>query len=292
MSLQAVIDHPELDEPRLQFATSVEHLNPAWARYIRRAVERHQAHGYCSKAPEELHRELEAPFRALGVEGCELDRGFVATVYLPVDAFIANGEALTRLGPVLSVVLDEPGYGHWNEHLPRVARARALARVRELVLGARWGFDYSSLLTLIESSNTDALLRLETPESFRLAHPNLERDAQEAAMWPKLFESPTFRRMVNWGLGNTRRKVGDRVHVVSPESDFWEVTTYEPMPAEDRELERRYGYIPALHATNWNASVLDVLRGKKPDFPSGAPQTEAMYAVPPAKTRSLGPEWS
>ena len=39
------------------------------------------------------------------------------------------------------------------------------------------------------------------------------------------------------------------------------------MDAESRALEQKYGYIPCLHAGNWDATVLDVLRGIKPEYP-------------------------
>ena len=42
------------------------------------------------------------------------------------------------------------------------------------------------------------------------------------------------------------------------------------MTEESRAVEQKYGYIPCLHAANWKATVLDVLRGTKPDYPAGA----------------------
>ncbi len=82
----------------------------------------------------------------------------------------------------------------------------------------------------------------------------------------------------------TRRQLGDR-KVQQSYGTSGVMTTYEPMDAASRALEEKYGYISALHAGNWGATVLDVLQGRKPDFPAGARPTEAMYEVPPAQDR-------
>jgi hypothetical protein len=124
-------------------------------------------------------------------------------------------------------------------------------------------------------------------------------------MWAALFESAVFRRMIDWGFTRsvsveiepmdrvdvtrmlTERQVGDRMRVEKPRSQYYETTSYDPMPPEDRALEETYGYIPRLHANNWGATVIDVLRGNKPDYPAGTPVTEAMYAVPPPIERKV-----
>ena len=106
-------------------------------------------------------------------------------------------------------------------------------------------------------------------------------------MWPVLLENPVFRRMINWGIRHvTRRQLGDLVsqesHLEYERPDTY-TYHYHAMSNESRALEQTYGYIPALHAANWDATVLDVLRGLKPDFPAGAPPIEAMYALPPPR---------
>lgn len=104
-------------------------------------------------------------------------------------------------------------------------------------------------------------------------------------MWPLLLESPVFRRMIDWDILHvTRRKLGDQTRketLIEYDGPDRYRTTYSPMNEESRALEQKYGYIPCLHAGNWNATVLDVLRGLKPDFPAGAKPTEEMYVVPP-----------
>jgi len=97
--------------------------------------------------------------------------------------------------------------------------------------------------------------------------------------------------MLDWGLEEAVNRIGDRMtftEIDGEQYQRWRTTTYVPMPPEDRALEQKYGYIPRLHAGNWDATVLDVLQGRKPDFPAGAPPTEAMYAVPPPKREPIG----
>ncbi|HEY4059784.1 MAG TPA: hypothetical protein VGM39_24385 [Kofleriaceae bacterium] len=57
-------------------------------------------------------------------------------------------------------------------------------------------------------------------------------------------------------------------------------TRFDPMNQESRALEEKYGYIPALHAWNWDLETRDVLQGRGPRFAPGARPTPEMYAVP------------
>jgi len=91
-------------------------------------------------------------------------------------------------------------------------------------------------------------------------------------------------RAVPWLSIAAARNLGDRTTtevLIQYESSDRYRTTYHPMSEESRALEQEYGYIPCLHAGNWKATVLDVLRGLKPDSPAGTKPTGEMYVVPP-----------
>ncbi|MBA3451756.1 MAG: hypothetical protein H0T42_01515 [Deltaproteobacteria bacterium] len=208
---------------------------------------------------------------------------------MSAETFLAHGDEILSLAPILEVVLnlpylDERGFRPaWNQHLPAIVHSPALARVRELRLGTGW-CDFESVKYVIGSPYIDKLLRFTVGEWWWMGSRAL-RDQQEDEMWPLLLESPVFRRMISWGgLGTTRRHVGDRMfeetYNAYDETPRY-TRRYEPMSEDSRALEQRYGYIPSLHAGNWKATVLDVLRGIKPDYPAGATPTEEMYALPP-----------
>jgi hypothetical protein len=156
-------------------------------------------------------------------------------------------------------------------------------------------FDFVAMRLLFQRANLTNLLALNQYWHGMPWTDDNERD--ELALWEVALENATFRRMIDWGLRSkdsrsgfygptasrlvTRRQLGDR-RIDQPYGTSGLLTTYEAMTEESRALEDKYGYLPALHAGNWTATVLDVLQGKKPDFPAGATPTEVMYAVPPS----------
>lgn len=290
-----IVEHPERDDFRVEFADAVKSRDPQWAKFINRCLDRKSANwdiNQFAQPKDDLESRLDAPFRGLGQISVRFHRGFPTTAYVPVDTFLEHGDELLSIAPILEVVLslpelDDRGYRpHWNTYLPSLVKCPALARVRELTLGTGW-FDFASMKYLIASPYIENLLRLR-PGDWMFDSPAV-REQQEDDMWRPLLESPVFRRMIDWGiLSVTRRHLGDRLSKVP--YDAYDGTTryevsYEPMSAESRALEQEYGYIPCLHAANWDATVLDVLRGVKPDYPAGARPTEEMYAVPPPADR-------
>jgi hypothetical protein len=279
-----ILLHPELDEPRFEFAQAIERDDPAWAGYIERALVKDEF-GYDSVSlPNELERRVLAPLRKLGDVNATLYRGLPDTLYVPIDVFIQKGDALLDLAPIIDVrILVDAGTP--ESRLNELTHCSAISRVLCLYVGSWPRFDYASYELLLKAK-LDRLLWLHTPDAFCHRLPTTENELPERAMWPRLFANANFRRMLDWGLSaTTHRVVGDRMRVEPAESDSWEIVTYEPMPDEDREIEQQYGYIPRLHAANWGAKVLDVLRGKKPDFPAGARPVPEMYAVPPPMRR-------
>lgn len=289
-----IVEHPERDDLRLEFAEAVSARDPLWAQLIRTDVAPYD------RTWQRLNRDqgdavearLEEPFRRFGDVGVDFNRGFPSKAYMPLETFLARGNEILSLAPILEVVLTLPSLEYpappprWNTYLPALAACPALARVRELQL-ATGTCDFASVNHLIGSPHITNLLRF-MPGGWHFES-DAVRDQQEEEMWPLLLDSPVFRRMISWGiLGVTRRHVGDRMfqetYNAYDETPRYKVR-YEPMSEDSCALEQKYGYIPCLHAANWDATVLDVLRGIKPDYPAGATPTEAMYAVPPPLDR-------
>lgn len=281
-----ILTHPELDEPRLEFARCIASADPVWARYIERSLATHEFGYHHPSLSDELDQRVLEPLRQFGDVTASFYRGFPEALYAPVDVFIRHGDALLDLAPIIEVRVlsnddrDEPF------PLGELLQCSAIRRVLALYIDAA-RFDHAAYKTVITAPSLERLLKLETPDVFTQWLPRPETAEAESEMWAAIFASPNARRMIDWGLPMTHKTYGDRLRIESPESDYWETLTYEPMPLADREIEQRYGYIPRLHAGNWGASVLDVLRGKKPDFPVGATPVEAMYVVPaPVRRRT------
>lgn len=286
-----IIAHPERDELRLEFAEQIYPHDPHRAQYISTFVARANPNWQRldQAAIDAFKTRAKAPFCRFGEVSLDFDRGFPSMASMSPETFLAHGDEILSLAPILEVVLnlpylDERGFRPaWNQHLPAVVHCPALARVRELRLGIGW-CDFESVKHVIASPYIEKLLRLSVGEWW-FGSPGARPQQQEDEMWPLLLESPVFRRMISWGvLGVTRRSLGDRywkeTHIEYDGPDRY-TAHYEPMSEESRALEQRYGYIPCLHAGNWKATVLDVMRGIKPDYPAGATPTEEMYVVPP-----------
>jgi hypothetical protein len=291
-----VVEQPERDDLRLEFADAVENRDPQWARFIRASLDRNSSTWEIDEflhPKVDLETRLQAPFRRLGDVSVSFHRGFPTTAYLPLKTFLEHGDEIMSLAPILEVrlglpELDERGFlPHWKAYLPDLVKCTALARVRQLLLGGG-SFDFTCVKNLLASPHAENLLSVRFPR-WAFDSDSI-RDQQEDEMWSVLLEKHSFRRMLDWGMmGKTRRYYGDRM-TKEPYPHYDETTrytvTYQPMDEESRALEQKYGYIPCLHARNWDATVLDALRGIKPDYPVGATPTEEMYAVPPEKDTS------
>ena len=283
-----IVAHPERDDLRLEFAAAIETRDPEWARYIRECFDPTWGRTEYDRVVPSIEARIEEPLKRLGAVSVPFSRGFPRTAQMPVETFLARGDEILSLAPILEVNLTLPDRDdrtqHWNTQMPALAACPALARVRELTLVSGW-FDFECVNHLIGSPHIEKLLRLGLAVFMLKFDSPTVRDQQENEMWPLLLESPVFRRMLSWGILHlTRRQLGDRTTtetLIQYESSDRYRTTYHPMSEESRALEQKYGYIPCLHAGNWKATVLDVLRGLKPDFPAGAKPTEEMYDVPP-----------
>lgn len=279
---QDVLRNPARDDFRLEFADACG--DPELAAFIRGSLRRDEIGYYNPRASTALEDRLLAPFRALGAGG-NLRRGFVEHLVVDPELFIRRGSELIELGPITKVSFQTKGP---KRELPmnELVASHALLRIPEIHFNVREQFDLNSLRAIIEATQLDKLLVLGTPwesaPGFTLS------EAQESDLWSELLESRQFRQSIRWGLGPMRRTCGDRFVVVPGRDDNydWEDVTYVPMPAEDRLIEEQYGYIPQLHAVNWDKTVLDALRGKFPAFPVGSSPTKEMYAVPAPHRRN------
>jgi hypothetical protein len=293
--LRDIVVNPERDELRHEYARAIELDHPTWAAYIERSL---AYQDFSLSPPHDLEREVASSFNRFGNIACEFDRGFVDEILVAPDVFMKHGDDLLSLAPITKVriVTEDRSRALWREYMPDLARCPALRNVRELRFRGSPEFDLVAYRILFQSPHLTNLLAISaslwTPTSS-----GVEMTRDEAEMWDVVLASPVFRGMISWGLRllehdprgyfeprvtrfRTQRQLGDRRidEVIGIEGRH---TRYEPMDEESRALEAKYGYIPYLHAHNWGATVLDVLRGKKPVFPQGSTPAEAMYAVPP-----------
>ena len=294
--LAEIVAHPESDELRWIFSDALSATDPEWAAHIVASLG--QDWYMPRNAPSAgLETRIRGSMGRLAKFSGQIERGFVSSVQMTPQEFVEYGEQIFQMAPILRVVLSGPdGFQtRWNNVLSPVLECRALKRVRELSVDMGT-FDLGAMCQVIRSPNIDRLIKLDVEVWLRDKEEELE-----AEMWELLFESSVFRGMIDWGLGmhphrrvlgwmdqaplvKTQRSVGDSIRIGRRDSDYYTITSYTPMPLEDRALEEKYGYIPRLHAGNWDATVLDVLRGVKPDFPVGARPVPEMYAVPPEKS--------
>lgn len=259
----------------------------AWADFIR---DSDRGRGFDSPS-KELEERLSRPFHQYGRAWVQFRYGLPHTVVISREIFIKCGREILELGPLIEIVVHDDE-NDWATVIDTVLEAPALRRVRHLTLADSGRCSLAVLLKIIRSSNLDSLLGLTTPlkdDGDPTDTAEIERE-----MWEALLGSPRFRSMIDWGLGlrphnlratfaedqesQTHRQIGDGVLRDRPNDPYHVITSYRPMSAQDRELEQRFGYIPRLHAVNWKATALDVMRGLV--IPAGTPVSEEMYAVP------------
>lgn len=292
----AIMEKPENDELRLEFAAAVRSEDPEWADYILGTsvavrsgrTEGHHSYSSRPRPSQRLEKKLWAPFTEFGVQG-ELERGFPSTIRVHRDVFLERGDVILSLAPILMVRLHADGDSgratneSWIPYLHALSRSPVLAKIHKLGISGKVSVD-----AFIDFTRSEFLERLVLC-SLSVDKQNSE---EHEKFWNARLESGVFRRMADWGAFEEERGSMHAKRRISAPREYGDVerqeqghdaaiTFYDPMNEASRELERKYGYIPALHAGNWGASVLDVLQGRKPDFPAGAGTTEAMYSVPP-----------
>jgi hypothetical protein len=297
-----------LDEPRLEYAAACEAKDPSYAAYIRHEIERARPEsGVWRPGNEQVEKRIAHPF----LEDCydvQLYRGFVEEVTMDPNVFIERGDRLLDRAPIRKITftpkplpmgLEMPLIPQRVPSLvPEIMACPHLARVYSIAFRDTnfqcWFTDVPDIESILASPYLDRLL------TFKLASerfPAQLDDGYLPSVWARAFDRPEFRKMIAVGFFGYP---GERSR--SYEDGWIRVTEATPMPEEGRALERKHGYLPTLHAANvWgnhesqrlfnNELVLEVLRGRLPKFPVGAPVTEEMYALPPAKRRTLGNDW-
>jgi hypothetical protein len=271
---------------RLEFAEALRASDPERARLIEETTR-----GASVRASPQLEERIQRPFERFKGLKAHASSGIVQSIICDIDTFLEHGDQIFSLAPIWAMTL---GFGRvtdpaevrdWDEKVARVADSPALMKVRDLTLGEPRLSDFA-IATLAKSPYLANVVRFYPPFA------NRDRVLSEAA-WNALIESPCFRRMVDWGfhveediggfdfirrvgaprhLGDIERHIDGYSNVVT--------TRYEPMNAESRALEAKYGYIPALHAENWELSTHYVLEGRGPRFAPGATPVPEMYEVP------------
>jgi hypothetical protein len=236
-----------------------------------------------------IARRLAATYTRLDDVVVHYKRGFPQSIACTPRTLLEHGDDLLSVAPILHVSVSD-----------RLLRAKELDKqMRELASCPSLRRLYSLSLTSGQISTDTFIEFAKSPHLRRMIRFNLptsdDQPSQIKAAWTALVESDACRRMVNWNRFTKNDGVSSwewRTTITAP-GEVGDVmceevnggmaitTTYEPMNEASRALEQRFGYIPALHATNWSAGVLDVLQGRKPKFAAGAAPTEAMYAVPP-----------
>ena len=300
---------PERDDLRFEYADACQAKDPDYARYIRTELE-YWRPGSSIDTPRGSRRvatRIAHPFEKY-CYSVELNRGFVEEVTMDPYIFIDHGDKLLDLAPIRMITftpkpsppgLDRPPFRQVvPSAVPEVMACPHIARVYGI------DFDNSNFQTwYLEDSDIEAMLTskyLDRLLTFTLPGGRTQdswRDDYCAGVWERAFARPEFRKMLTVDFPHYPGEISREY------DDDWERVT-EPiaMGAQGRAFEQEHGYLPSLHEINvWGANpsgplwhdelVLGVLRGELPKFPVGAPVTEEMYALPPAKRRTTGNNW-
>jgi uncharacterized protein (TIGR02996 family) len=179
--LQAVIESPDDDTPRLVYADWLdEHGDAARAEFIRVQV---RLAGGDPKGIDRLHRrerdllwkhekEWAAPLHRI-VRRARFVRGFPERVTLTAGSFLAHADTLFRRAPVRHLILTEVG-----KLLPQIADSPHLDHVRVLEFRTFWGQKIRALVRSPHLGNlTELILRFSGLE---------DRDADVLADAPRL----------------------------------------------------------------------------------------------------------
>ncbi len=120
VQLQAILAHPDDEEPRLAYANELTQLNDPRGRFIHLQCEldrmtpeqrKWSAEKALEKAIFAKHgAEWSAKFHDLGVNWCGFRRGLVEKVVLLAWEFLYRGERLLQLAPIQSVYLSGDGF--------------------------------------------------------------------------------------------------------------------------------------------------------------------------------------
>ncbi len=307
--LEEICAHPERDELRLEYATSCEIKDPDYARYIRTEVEwaRPRSPLDASRGSEHVGSRIAHPFREYCYD-VTLRRGFVEEIKIDPYIFIDRGSEILDRAPIQRVVFTpKPVPNHLETPLlptvvpsavPEVMACPHLARLYSIAFKntsyQRWWASAIDVDSVLASKYLERLLEFSLPQ---IDGHSKWTDQQAQDVWKRAFARPEFRKMI---LIDFLRNPGEDVRIYDDGLERVE----EPVGMTEfgRDLERRHGYLPALHLHNsWGdseyrrmesgAMICSVLRGELPKFPTGAPASDDVYVLPTAKRRVTGYDW-
>jgi uncharacterized protein (TIGR02996 family) len=307
--LSDICQHPERDDLRLEYADACEAKDPDYAQYIRAEIEwaRPGRPAATQKGSKGVERRIAHPFEKYAYK-TRLHRGFVEELTMDPYVFIERGGELFELAPIVSVTFTPrpvpPGIPmpllpqRAPSAVPDVMACPHLRGLRDVAFASTsfqdWYLSEADLESVLASNYLDRLLTFALPGGRA---PGRWPEGYSADLWNRAFERPEFRKMIDIDFP---RYPGERTNEYE---DGWE-RVMEPvaMDEQGRALERKHGYLPALHVINrWGDDpmslpfnhevILKVLRGTLPKFPAGARASEEMYELPNAKRWSIGNDW-
>jgi hypothetical protein len=302
--LADILERPELDELRLEYADACEAKDPNYARYIRTELEywRPGSSIHTPEGSEQVAKRISHPIMQY-CYSVHLYRGFVEEVTMDPYVFINRGDVLLDLAPIRRITFTPKPLpiGLALPHLttlvpssvPELMACRHLRRVDTVSFRdtnfQSWYLDKNDIESALASEHLQTLIGLGLPGG------PTQQDWSEdytTTVWERAFARSEFRKML-W-IGFPHHPGEKALH----HEDGWDdVIEVEPMTERGRAFEQRYGYLPTLHwANRWGAdshklmtdqeSVLAVQRGELPIYPVGTPLTEEMYVPPPTKRSS------
>ncbi|MBA3455861.1 MAG: hypothetical protein H0T42_22380, partial [Deltaproteobacteria bacterium] len=89
-----IVEHPERDDLRLEFAEVVSACDPLWAKLIRTDVDRYNPRweNIGRDSGRAVEARLKEPFGRFGDVSIAFERGFPSTAYMAPETFLAHGD--------------------------------------------------------------------------------------------------------------------------------------------------------------------------------------------------------
>jgi uncharacterized protein (TIGR02996 family) len=294
---QAVCEHPEDDDARLEYAGLIESSDPDHARLIRIQIKyaserRSGSRFYGSEMDEDwLIRQNRArwardiaKFAPHGsTHTIEFDRGFPAKIDMQPGVFAEYADLIFRLAPIRHIdfvsPLNEDGELICDKAgnkapfpMDIVLACPQLSRLDSI------GFSNVELKIGHRNYPGDGAKIARCPHLTRCVHMNFAFTVIGMHDFHELAEGELTRKM----LVVTPLDVGEqRVNEFDDRGREYTGTVFSE---EWRAIERRLGYIPWLHPSHNGKNRYDARwffeQGKLPKYPPGSPPKDEWYDVP------------
>lgn len=307
--VRAIMENPEDDDARLEYADLIEPADEEHASCIRSMISdsirrRHgapllfveEASNLLRRRDEEWARNLVRFLPRTGLSegrtmarGLFFDRGFPTEIAIHPYVFLEYADLLFRLAPIRHVRFTEP-YGQ-DTYLPGPVPLRED--------GTPTPFPLDEILAMPQLSRLDSFGFADYVKETMLpddtwariaACPHLTRclalDAGALFLRPQdakaLAEGVLTSKMLRIEPVTAARLYGEREWPeIDPVHGECTVTTVHEI---GRELEAKLGYIPWLHSSHCPSSIYDlayhVAQGTLPKYPPGTPQMKEWYEIP------------